>query len=192
MNLDDVLAAYDLLAQRRHVDPAAIAVIGSSYGGYLATILTTMRPVRWLAMRAPALYRDSGWDRPKLQMHQHHDLATYRSNVVAAMGNRALEACGRFEGDVLLVESENDTIVPRPVLTSYREALVRARSLTYRCLDGTDHGLTTEADQRSYTGVLVGWLKEMVRGARVGQAPVPPPAAPVVPEVPPHASRQAA
>jgi len=51
-NLADVLAAYDLLVQRRHVDKTSIAVVGSSYGGYLAAILTSMRPVRWLAMRA--------------------------------------------------------------------------------------------------------------------------------------------
>ena len=35
INLRDVLAAYDLLAARRHVDPQAIALVGSSYGGYL-------------------------------------------------------------------------------------------------------------------------------------------------------------
>src|SRR3954454_16116987 len=38
-NLADVLAAYDLLAQRRHVDKTSIAVVGSSYGGYLSAIL---------------------------------------------------------------------------------------------------------------------------------------------------------
>src|SRR6266536_809062 len=33
-NLRDVLAAYDVLAGHRGVDAAAIAVVGSSYGGY--------------------------------------------------------------------------------------------------------------------------------------------------------------
>src|SRR3990167_2544718 len=53
-NLQDVLAAYDTLIQRQHVDPGAIAVVGSSYGGYLAAILSSMRPVKWLAPPAPA------------------------------------------------------------------------------------------------------------------------------------------
>jgi len=39
LNLRDLIAAYDLLAQRHHVDPGSIAVVGSSYGGYLAAIL---------------------------------------------------------------------------------------------------------------------------------------------------------
>src|SRR5262245_61191257 len=55
-NLSDLLAAYDALARQRGVNEQAIGVVGSSYGAYLAAILTTLRPVRWLALRAPALY----------------------------------------------------------------------------------------------------------------------------------------
>ena len=58
-HLRDLVAAYDTLAQHPHVDGAAIAVIGSSYGGYLAAILSSMRPVAWLALRVPALYIQS-------------------------------------------------------------------------------------------------------------------------------------
>jgi dipeptidyl aminopeptidase/acylaminoacyl peptidase len=56
--LDDVLAAYDYLASQPLIDKTAIGVIGTSYGGYLAMLLTAYRPVRWLAMRVPALYPD--------------------------------------------------------------------------------------------------------------------------------------
>lgn len=167
-NLRDLLAAYDLLAGRRHVDPESIAVVGSSYGGYLAAILTSMRPVKWLALRVPALYIDSEWELPKLQLHRDQDLKRYRHHFVPAEDNRALRACQAFEGDVLLVESEHDDRVPRPVLKSYREACTHARSLTYRCIAGADHGLTREVDQRAYTSLLVKWLSEMIFGARAG------------------------
>ena len=50
-NLEDVLAAFDELVNHPLVDASAMAVIGSSYGGYLAAILTSLRPVRWLAIR---------------------------------------------------------------------------------------------------------------------------------------------
>lgn len=184
-NLRDVLAAYDLLAERRHVDRAAIAVVGSSYGGYLATILTTMRPVKWLALRAPALYRDTGWEVPKLQLHKEQDLRAYRRSLVAARDNRALQATHDFDGDLLLVESELDTIVPRAVLSSYREAGKNARSLTYRCLPGADHGLSAPRDQQAYTQVLVGWLEEMVFGGRKRTPPAVAHDEPHEPEAPP-------
>lgn len=190
INLRDVLAAYDLLAARRHVDPEAIALVGSSYGGYLAAIVTTMRPVKWLALRAPALYIDTGWSVPKLELHRSQDLKRYRHSRVAAADNKALGACQAFAGDVLLIESQDDDVVPQAVLSSYREACTHARSLTYRCLPGANHGLTSEADQRAYSTVLVNWLSEMMAEARGDdlrhRAAVPAPAAHALPETPPR------
>lgn len=165
-NLRDVLAAYDVLSHHPHVDPSAIAVVGSSYGGYLAAILTTMRPVKWLALRVPALYSDEGWTHPKLQLHKEQDLRSYRRQFVAADTNRALRACASYEGDVLIVESERDDLIPPATVTSYREACVKVKSLTYRCIAGADHGLTDEASQRAYTALLMQWLGEMLPSAR--------------------------
>src|SRR5437899_9407454 len=86
-NLADVVAAYDLIAGNPNVDSSAIAVVGSSYGGYLAAILTSMRGVKWLALRAPALYLDSGWGFPKLQLHCDDDLVAYRKNLIPPTEN---------------------------------------------------------------------------------------------------------
>lgn len=165
-NLADILAAYDFLATHPLVDPEAIAVVGSSYGGYLASILTSLRPVAWLALRAPALYKDIDWDMPKHQLHREQDLARYRQQRIGADENRALAACAAFRGDVLLVESEHDKIVPHPVLTNYRHACIDALSLTYRMVPQADHALSDEHSRSSYASILVHWLEEMMLGAR--------------------------
>jgi uncharacterized protein len=68
-NLRDVIAAYDVLASRPDVDAAVMGIVGSSYGGYLASIATTQRPISYLALRAPAIYRDPDWNQPKLKLH---------------------------------------------------------------------------------------------------------------------------
>jgi len=184
-NLDDVVAAYDALAGNPSVDSSAIAVVGSSYGGYLAAILTSMRGVKWLALRAPALYLDSGWELPKLQLHRDHDLVAYRKKLIPAAENRALRACLAYQGDVLVIESENDRVIPHPVITSYVEACTRAHSLTVRVIQGADHGLSDEGAQRSYTSLLVNWMSEMVQGARVGNKVAPT-------STPPSASQESA
>jgi len=161
-NLRDVLAAYDLLVSQRQVDASSIAVVGSSYGGYLAAILTSLRAVKWLVLRSPALYMDSGWELPKRQLHRDQDLDAYRRSLVPADENRALRACATFHGDVLMIESEDDHVVPHAVISSYLKACIEPRSLTYRVLEGADHGLTDDSSQHAYTYVLMSWVKEMV------------------------------
>ncbi len=175
--LRDILVAYDFLAAQHNVDGDSIAVVGSSYGGYLAALLTALRPVKWLALRAPALYKDSEWTLPKHRLMGEQKLELYRRQPVRPDESRALRACTAFTGDVLVVESEQDTIVPHQVIVNYREACVSAKSLTYRVIPGADHALTGDACQRAYTTVLVTWLTEMVFGAPVAQPAVSPVAA---------------
>ncbi len=169
-NLQDLCAAYDWLAGQPHVDAEAIAVIGVSYGGYLAALLSELRPVRWLALRTPALYLDRDWDVPKKRLHDDPELVRYRNRVVAADDNRALHACSGFDGDVLLVEAEHDQIIPRQVIDNYACAFGKAQSMTRRMIRGADHGFSEKAAQRSYTDVLMAWMTEMVVGSRAAIA----------------------
>lgn len=165
-NLADLIAAYDCLAALPTVDSSSIAVVGTSYGGYLATLLTTQRPVRWLALRAPALYKDEGWERSKRQLHTDSDLRSYRLCRLGPDDNLALKACSQFRGDALVVESEHDNIVFHPVIENYLAALSHARSLTSRVIAGADHALTDERARNAYTRLLINWLTEMIAGAR--------------------------
>lgn len=168
-NLGDVLAAYDRLIGHPRVDGEAIAVVGSSYGGYLAAILTALRPVRWLGLRVPALYDDADWDVPKGRIDRA-ELAAYRRGGVRAQDNRALAACASFEGDVLVVESEHDDLIPHQTIANYLAAFTRSRSLTYRVLRGADHGLSQDLWRQAYTALLVGWIAECVVGTQVAAA----------------------
>ena len=165
-NLRDLLAAYDWFVSQRSVEPSAIAVVGISYGGYLATLLTALRPVRWLALRAPALYKDADWTKPKLALHADPDLNAYRQRVINWNENRALTACAAFRGDVLMVESEGDKVIPHRVIENYVAAFSGTRSMTSRVITGADHGLSLKRWQQMYTALLVNWLTEMIFGAR--------------------------
>ncbi|BAV77635.1 dienelactone hydrolase [Pseudomonas chlororaphis subsp. aurantiaca] len=165
-NLRDLLAAYDRLLAHPALDTSAIAVVGTSYGGYLASILTSLRPVRWLALRVPALYRDEAWNSPKRDLDKA-DLLDYRSSLVRMDSNRALHACAAFTGDVLLVESETDEHVPHATIMSYRAACQQTHSMTHRIIDGADHALSDPVSQQAYTSILVDWITEMVVGERL-------------------------
>jgi len=165
-NLHDLCATYDWLVGQPQVDAGAIALVGVSYGGYLAALLSEMRPVRWLALRSPALYLDRDWDLPKARLHDDPELFRYRRREVDADDNRVLRACAAFTGDVLLVQAEHDEIVPQAVIDNYARAFHSTRSLTRRLIPGADHGFSGKPAQRQYTEVLEAWMTEMIIGAR--------------------------
>lgn len=166
-NLRDLLAAYDVLVGHPSVDPRAVAIVGSSYGGYLAAIATSLRPVRWLGLRVPAMYEDGDWDTPKSALDRER-LKAYRMSDLEPGANRALAACATFRGDVLIVESEHDDLVPHPTIQNYKKAFVQAQSVTYRVIAGADHALSRKEWQQNYTSLLVHWMTEMVLNARAG------------------------
>jgi uncharacterized protein len=123
--------------------------------------------VRWLGLRVPALYKDEDWQLPKHDLKKY-GLDAFRRGTVSPDQNRALGACAAFEGDVLIVESEHDDIIPHPVIANYMAAFQKAHSVTYRVIEGADHGLSDERSQEAYTSLLVNWATEMVIGARQG------------------------
>jgi dienelactone hydrolase len=164
-NLRDLLAAYDVLASQPGADATALGVVGSSYGAYLAAIMTSQRAVQWLALRAAALYNDAGWELPKRKLHEDPEFCAYRRRAVAPEENRALRACAAFPGDVLIVESEQDDVVPHPVIANYLAAFTRARSLTHRLIKDADHGLSDVSWQRTSTSFLLQWIADRIISA---------------------------
>jgi uncharacterized protein len=95
------------------------------------------------------------------------ELTKYRLTQVKPSENRALAACAAFEGDVLLVESEHDHLVPATVTANYRAAFEKAHSVTVRVLEGADHALSERSWQDAYTSLLRDWAVEViVRGRK--------------------------
>ena len=160
-NLRDVLAAYDFLLQERALAGDGIGLVGSSYGGYLAVLLTAQRNIRWLALRAPALYKDADFDRPKRELSLDAALPSYRNMRLSPEENRVLTSASRFTGDVLIVESEHDTVIPHQVIENYLHAFaVAARSVTHCVLRRADHGLSRVSFRKAYGKILEDWFKK--------------------------------
>jgi dipeptidyl aminopeptidase/acylaminoacyl peptidase len=165
-NLAAVLKRYDELAARPGVDRGAVAVVGTSYGGYLGAILTTFRRVDWLVLRAPAIYADEDWDTPK-EMLDKADMARYRQLPLNPSDNKALTAAARFSGDVLIVASECDDVVPEPVVSNFLSAFGSSRTVSHRILPGADHALSKMRWRKAYHRLARTWLQD----AMASQAP---------------------
>lgn len=165
-SLDDVLAAYDYLAAHPLVDRAGIGVVGTSYGGYLAALLTAQRPVRWLALRVPALYPDTEWDTPKASLDKDA-VRRYREEPQDEERDGALAACAEFRGDVLLVSSERDEQIPHEAIASYQASFRNVTSLSHRTILGATHAMREARHRRAYTRILTCWTEDMVKASRI-------------------------
>lgn len=158
-NLRDALAAYDFLAARPHVDGGAIMLAGFSYGGFLAILLCDRRPVRWLALRSPALYRDEDLQIPKARTTRQ-GLMRFRRSVLLPNQSLALRAALGVRGDVLVIEAGRDRLVPPQQIRNYLNAFLSARSLTHVVIRDADHALSRAPWRQTAIDTLTGWIQQ--------------------------------
>lgn len=161
--LAQLRADYAALLDSPQADPTLVGVLGFSYGAYEAALLTGHCSPAWLVMRSPALYPDAHWRTPKEDLDPEA-LERYRQLRLTPEQNRALACCAAYRGDVLLVESGRDEVIPRTVIDNYEAAFRNVRSLTRRMLAGADHALSEARWRDDYHRLVVNWLRARAAG----------------------------
>lgn len=155
-HLDDCLAAYDYMMSLDTVDPDNISVFGSSYGGYLASLVSAERKVHHLLLSVPALYPDDIFDQPKLQRSEY--TTEYRKRELHANENKALKAVHDFNGDLLLIEAEHDEQVDPQVMKNFRS--VAKEDYDYALIKGADHSMKNTGTNEARIEVMANWFKK--------------------------------
>lgn len=120
-----------------------VFVIGSSYGGYLATQLTKYRKFDGLVLRAPAIYRPSDFYTQMKKEDREATMAFRRDN--ASLSKHPLLArASKFEGKVLLVVHEKDEHIPKETTDAYANAFKPEVIL----VEGVTHSLDNVTPQQ--------------------------------------------
>lgn len=158
-HLEDVIAAHDFLVSQENVDPNKVGVCGASYGGYLASILSSKRNIKWLALRVPALYPDEKFNIPTAQLIIE-DQNVFRQQKIETKENIALTAISQFANPMLLIESENDIVVPHQTTENYIRSMQNNKNVTHIVIKNADHDLTKEEWKQEFIDILVKWFGE--------------------------------
>ena len=155
-HLNDCLFTYDYMVSLSEVDISNISVFGSSYGGYLASLLTAERKVHHLVLNVPALYPDEIFNKSKLQRSQQ--TSQYRESFHGPEDNRALKAVNNFNDNLLLIQAEKDEVLPGQVMKSYRSAA--QSGYDFELIKGANHSMTTLSASESRNKILAEWFRK--------------------------------
>ncbi|NNM83916.1 alpha/beta fold hydrolase [Candidatus Parcubacteria bacterium] len=164
--LDDVLAAYDFLIKQPNVNPNKIGVLGSSFGAYLASLLSARRKIAWMVLRAPADYSDGDLAQPKMLGGDETTVNEWRMQPKNWNATEALRAVHSFKGKILIVESENDDLVPHQTVQNYVDAVSEKRDMQYALMEGAPHSLSKFPDlKKQFNEIVFEWGKQKSGGA---------------------------
>lgn len=157
---EDIKAAFKYLTKRSEVDSARVGAFGTSYGGYLVSTLSSEFPLRQLVLRAPNLYPDTGWEVPtKTIIDDKKVLTPWCNRSHSPEDNRALAGLAGFKGDLLMISSGKDDMVPYPVTESYTHAIGETHSTKYVVLPEAKHSLD-QLDREDFVKVFTEWFQE--------------------------------
>lgn len=120
-HIDEVFSSYEWL-HRQNPD-MKISVMGTSYGGYLATHLAKVKPIRHLILRVPAIYKPEDIYKHWGNMNRKWLVDQYRNNNKLLTKNPLFQEPIKHIPYKLLVVHENDEWVPRETTDQYNKIL---------------------------------------------------------------------
>lgn len=158
-NFLEVITAFDWLGAR--YPKQEIWVMGTSYGGFLATQLTKYRSFNKLVLRVPALYKPeyfyTKWGDAHLNIDERH---LYRQADKELDKHPLLQRAVSFKGKTLVVTHELDDVCPPNSTMPF----VKAFNAEHWEAKGFKHGFgesnASEQQIRAYYQKVADWLKQ--------------------------------
>lgn len=158
--LKDCVTAYDYFSEVQGVDKENINIVGSSFGSYLGSILTSKRKVNNIVLRVPADYANETFEESKMG-NAGENPEVFKWRLIPKKYNEtfALESLHKFSGNVLIIESEKDTVVPHPIIENYINAVKDKNKLKHVVIKGAPHSIKPGPFKDEITRILVEWFK---------------------------------
>lgn len=152
----EVITVFDWI--RNKYPKRKIIVIGSSYGGFLATQLTKYRKFEGLILRAPAIYRPI--DFYTLKKNEDREATqSFRKDTVALSKHPLFTTAASFGGKTLLVVHERDEQIPIATTDAYAKAL-KGDLVTFNVSHSLDQATADEIDE--YNNAVLDWIKKLI------------------------------
>lgn len=154
----DGLAAYDFLVSQSTIDEKRIGICGVSVGAAIAALVCAKRTVKSLAMRVPATYSNEMMNKTLSQLMANEEKIF---KTLSDVGNTpAVKAISTFSGNLLVITSENDQIIPVGIPNAYYSNAKRAGTKERFEIKGAAHNLSNENWKKQFSDKIMGWFKQ--------------------------------
>lgn len=148
----DGFAAYNFIASKNIVDKEHIGICGVSVGATIAVLTANKFPISSLVLRAPAVYSD---ETMKTTLSQ---LMTKEKRLFNSMENieetATIQSIKKFTGDLLVVVSENDQIIPISIPQSIYNNAIKVKSRKIKIILEATHNLSEEKWKKQFISIL--------------------------------------
>jgi esterase/lipase len=156
--VSDALASYDFLTSHDFINPERVGICGASYGGALAAIVAGQRNVKSLILRAPATYTEEMMEESyKNLMDQERKLFHVMEDLNNTPPIRSLD---NYSGDLLVILSENDAIIPEIIPDAFLFAARNARGKERIVIKEATHNLSENSWREEFINKSVDWFKQ--------------------------------
>ena len=159
----EAIEVFDQLTAKH--PQATISVMGTSYGGYLATQLTKYRAFDNLVLRVPAMYKPEDFYTISSKLHANWDRYAFRTDKAALAKHTLLLRASNFKGKTMVVIHELDEQVPHETTDAYIEAF---HADTY-VATGFPHTISNKQSRKdivAYQKAIINWLTDKTKATR--------------------------
>lgn len=154
--VDDGVNAYDFLTQYNFIDKERIGICGASVGAAIASLVTSKRNVKSLALRVPATYTN------EMMNMTFNSLMNKEGKIFNQMQNPtqtpALKAIKKFKGSLLVIVSGNDSIIPISITSQFLLNAKHAFKRELAIIKDATHNLAEDKWKEEFRKLTVDWF----------------------------------
>lgn len=154
----DGLAAYDFFSRYDFIDKKRIGLCGASVGAAVAALVSAECDVQSLVLRVPATYTE------KMMRMTYKQIMSDEGQIFQKITNisdtPALRAINQFRGNLMIVTSEHDAVIPVTIPTHY---LLSAKNTVKKKMieiSNATHNLAKDEWRQQFIEETVKWFIE--------------------------------
>lgn len=137
------------------IDNQKMGVLGTSVGSHIAACISN--EFKSIILRVPGLYNETMLDMTCEEiMNSEKSVFNNLTNLTNIL---AIKSISTFKGDLLIVTSENDSIIPAKIAEAILNNTPLAKSKRIKQINGADHGLSDPRHRQEFYEIAVNWFR---------------------------------